>query len=66
MLRGALLLESAALLPLVGWFVVLPAALLLSLGAGIGTVLFRAPASLATPTVEATVPPPASAQNARA
>jgi len=66
MLRGALLLESAALLPLVGWFVVLPAALLLSLGAGIGTVLFRAPASVATPTVESAVPPPAAAQNARA
>ena len=39
LLRGALLLESASLLPLVGWFVVLPAALLLSLGAGVATVL---------------------------
>jgi hypothetical protein len=39
LLRGALLLESASLLPLVGWFVVLPAALLLSFGAGVATLL---------------------------
>jgi hypothetical protein len=65
MLRGVLLLESAALLPIVGWFVVLPAALLLSLGAGIGTILFRSPA-LTVPTAKSAVPPPAAAQNARA
>jgi hypothetical protein len=39
LLRGALLLESAALLPLVGWFVVLPASLLLALGAGVATLV---------------------------
>lgn len=39
LLRGALLLESAALLPLVGWFIVLPASLLLALGAGVATLL---------------------------
>jgi hypothetical protein len=38
---GALLLEGAAALPLVGWFVVAPAALLFALGTGLRTVLFR-------------------------
>jgi len=60
MLRGALLLESAALLPLVGWFVVLPTAVLLSLGAGIATVLFRTPRPV-EPTSPATAPAAASA-----
>lgn len=53
MLRGALLLESAALLPLVGWFVVLPAAILLALGAGIMTILPLAPARPRTATAPA-------------
>jgi hypothetical protein len=43
LLRGALLLEAASLLPLVGWFVVLPAALFVSLGAGIASVFSREP-----------------------
>ena len=41
LLRGAILLEGAVLLPLVGWFVVLPVALLASLGAGFLTVFRR-------------------------
>lgn len=49
-LRGALLLEGAALLPLVGWFVVVPVALLLTLGAGIqGAIARRPPAEEAVP-----------------
>jgi hypothetical protein len=34
LLRGVFLLETAVLLPIVGWFLVLPAAFLISLGAG--------------------------------
>ena len=38
---GALILEGAAALPLVGWFVVAPVALCFALGTGLRTVLFR-------------------------
>ncbi len=41
LLRGVFLLETAVLLPIVGWFVVLPAAFLISLGAGFHAVLRR-------------------------
>jgi hypothetical protein len=49
-LRGALLLEGAALLPIVGWFVVAPIAFFASLGAGIS--------SLRRPRAAAAVPAP--------
>jgi len=39
--RGALLVELSAAVPLVGWFVVLPGAFLVSLGAGVRSVVLR-------------------------
>jgi len=49
-LRGVFLLEGAALLPIVGWFVVLPAAFLVCLGAGFHAfVSRRAPRGAAAP-----------------
>ena len=54
LLRGVFVLESAALLPIVGWFVVLPSAFLISLGAGVHAVLRRAsPAEAPAPAVGA-------------
>jgi hypothetical protein len=51
-LRGVFLLEGAALLPIVGWFVVLPAAFLVCLGAGFHAVLRRrSPQAAAAATV---------------
>lgn len=38
-LRGVFVLESAVLLPIVGWFVVLPSAFVISLGAGLHAIL---------------------------
>jgi len=55
MLRGVFLLESAVLFPIVGWFVVLPAALLVALGAGLGAT-FRpgsSPVAAAAPAAGA-------------
>lgn len=49
-LRGAFLLEGAALLPIVGWFVVAPIAFFASLGAGAS--------SLRRPRAAAAVPAP--------
>lgn len=50
LLRGVFLLESAVLLPIVGWFVVLPAAFFVSLGAGLHAVLRRgSPRAAAVP-----------------
>ena len=52
LLRGVFLLETAVLLPIVGWFVVLPTTFLISLGAGFHSVLRRhAPASGVTAPV---------------
>jgi hypothetical protein len=48
-LRGVLLLEGAALLPIVGWFVVLPAAFFVSLGAGFHAALRRRAPEAAIP-----------------
>lgn len=49
LLRGVLLLEGAALFPIVGWFVVLPAAFLVSLGAGFhAAIRRRAPGAAVT------------------
>jgi hypothetical protein len=42
LLRGVFLLETAVLLPIVGWFVVLPISFLLSLGAGFQSLWPRA------------------------
>lgn len=54
MLRGVFVLESAALLPIVGWFVVLPLGVLISLGAGFHAVLRReSPAAQPAPAVGA-------------
>jgi hypothetical protein len=50
---GALLLEGAAVLPLVGWFVLAPAMLLVALGTGLRTIFFpsrRAELSLSATT----------------
>lgn len=52
-LRGVFLLEGAALLPIVGWFVVLPAAFLVCLGAGFHAALWRR-----TPQAAAAAPVP--------
>ena len=52
LLRGVFLLETAVLLPIVGWFVVLPTAFFVSLGAGLHAVLWRSsprPAPVAVP-----------------
>ena len=48
-LRGVFLLEGAALLPIVGWFVVLPAAFFVSLGAGFHAALRRRAPDAAIP-----------------
>ena len=54
MLRGVFVLESAALLPIVGWFVVLPSAFLVSIGAGLHAILRRgSPAAAPAPVVGA-------------
>jgi len=41
-LKGVFLLEGAALFPIVGWFVMLPAAFLVCLGAGLHVAVTRA------------------------
>jgi hypothetical protein len=53
LLRGVFLLEGAALLPIVGWLLVFPFLLLVSLGAGASGLLGRGPR---VGTVEAAAP----------
>lgn len=45
MLRAAMLLEVAAVTPFIGWWLFTPAVLVISLGAGILSVVRRAPAA---------------------
>jgi hypothetical protein len=54
LLRGVFLLETAVLLPIVGWLVVLPIAFLISLGAGLQSLWPGAhrPATAASPAAE--------------
>ena len=51
LLRSAVALELAAIVPLVGWFVLLPLLSLLSVGAAILAVLRPAPARRPAPAV---------------
>jgi hypothetical protein len=55
LLRGVFLLETAVLLPIVGWLVVLPIAFLISLGAGLQSLWPSAhrPAAAASPAADA-------------
>jgi hypothetical protein len=53
MLRGVFVLESAVLLPILGWLVVLPSAFLISLGAGLHALLRRgSPAAVTAPAAQ--------------